>query len=48
MGWIIENLHAGDEILLSFLHRELQATMQFRTLSTAQLQFILRILVTHI
>lgn len=34
--------------MFSFLHRELQAAIQLRTLSTVQLQVILRVLATHI
>jgi hypothetical protein len=48
LGWVIDNLPAGDEIILSFLQRELQATLQFRTLSSAQLQLILRVLANHV
>jgi hypothetical protein len=48
LGWVIDNLPAGDEIVLSFLQRELQATIQFRTLTTTQLQLILRVIPTHI
>jgi hypothetical protein len=48
LGWIIDNMPAGDEIIYELLHRELQATIQYRTLSKTQLLQVLKGFSVHI